>query len=106
MVVAHRHVGAGDGIYHPEDELEVGGEVDVLVDGQHLIHPVGDHVHKVGVLHQPGGVEGEGQGRLVGLVVAAEVVHEEGVQVGLLLHVGAAAHQLAARQVLGVRCAH
>ena len=93
----HRHVRAGYGVHHPKDQLEVCGEVDILIGGQDRIHPIRDHFDKVGVLHQPGGVEGEREWGLVGLVVPAEVVVEERPQVGLLLHVCATAHQLAAR---------
>ena len=93
----HRHVRAGYGIHHPKDQLEVCGEVNIFVGGQNRIHPIRDHFDKVGVLYQPGGVEGEREGGLVGLVVPAEVVVEEGPQVGFLLHIGATAHQLATR---------
>ena len=97
----YRHVGARNGVHHPEDELEVCCEVDILVGGQHGVHPVLDDLDEVGVLHQPRGVEGEGERGLVGLVVPPEVVVKEGSQVRLLLHVRATAHKLAAGQCLG-----
>ena len=93
----YRHVGAGYGVHHPKDQLEVCGEVNILIGGQNSIHPIRDHFDKVGVLHQPGGVEGKREGGLVGLVVPAEVVVEQGPQMGLFLHICATAHQLAAR---------
>ena len=88
----HRHVGTGYRVHHPKDQLEVCGEVDILVGGQNSIHPIRDHFNKVRVLHQPGGIEGEREGSLVGLVVPAEVVVEERPQMGFLLHVCATAH--------------
>ena len=96
----HRHIRAGYRVHHPKDQLEVCGEINIFIGGQHSIHPIGDHLDKVRVLHKPGGIEGEGEGSLVCLVVPSEVVVQQSSQVGLLLHIRATAHQLAAGQLL------
>jgi len=95
-----RHIRAGYRVHHPKDQLEVCGEINIFIGGQHSIHPIGDHLDKVRVLHKPGGIEGEGEGSLVCLVVPSEVVVQQSSQVGLLLHIRATAHQLAAGQLL------
>ena len=68
--VAHR-------VGHPQQRLEVGHEVDVLVSGQGLVHPVLELLHEALVGVEPEGGEGEGEGRPVGAVVPREVVLQQ-----------------------------
>jgi len=54
--------------------LKLGDKVDIVVGGEDVAHPLAEGVVESLVGGEPGGVEGQGEGRLVRRVVTLEVV--------------------------------
>ena len=72
LEIPQRHCAGG--VLHPLDDLELGGEVNVVVGGGNEGHPLVQHLGEALVGDEPGGVEGEGEGGSVGAVVTLKVV--------------------------------
>ena len=75
LKIPQRHCAGG--VLHPLDDLELGGEVNVVVGGGNEGHPLVQHLGEALVGDEPGGVEGEGEGGSVGAVVTLEVVVQQ-----------------------------
>lgn len=75
LKVPERHSSCG--VLHPLDNLELGGEVNVIVSGGNVGHPLVEDVSEALVGDQPGGVKGEGEGSSVGAIVSLKVVVQQ-----------------------------
>ena len=64
-------------VLHPLNDLELSGEVDIVVGGGNEGHPLVEDLGESLVGDQPGGVEREGEGSPVGAVVALKVVVQQ-----------------------------
>ena len=75
LEVPERH--SSRGVLHPLDNLELGGEVNVIVGGGNVGHPLVEDVSEALVGDQPGWVEREGEGSSVGAIVSLKVVVQQ-----------------------------
>lgn len=94
------HLRSGSGILDPLDNLCHRHEVNVVVIGQDLIHPVKERFEELRVVLEPGCMEVETQRRTVLVVMAIKVVVEEVVKLISRQDVGTRVHHSAPRQVL------
>ena len=64
-------------VLHPLNDLELSGEVDIVVGGGNVGHPLVEDVSEALVGDQPGWVEREGEGSSVGAIVSLKVVVQQ-----------------------------
>merc|ERR1719209_1629857 len=64
-------------VLHPLDDLELGDEVDIVVGGGNVGHPLVEDLGESLVGDQPGGVEGEREWCTVGAIMTFKVVVQQ-----------------------------
>merc|ERR1719244_1144813 len=84
---------------HPLDYLWFSDEVNVRISQKDVVHPLLEDIIEALVTDQPGGIERERQGSLVGPIMTLEVVLQQLLELILVVNVGTRRHQVTTSQI-------